>query len=109
MGDMTGGDKRHFRIIPAGLPTRTHLAFGYPDMEGQSYFFIVRPGWETRVLKEDRKVTTVLSIRHLEEAFNDPSIAVIFIPSDSMIAKKTARFVCRKHKEGKTVFFEEPD
>jgi hypothetical protein len=85
---------------------RTHLTNGKPATEGGSYFFEVKPGWETRVLRDDSKVTTVLSVVHLEEAFTDPTVATVFIPSDSSITRTVARRVCRRHGNGKTIFFE---
>jgi hypothetical protein len=85
---------------------RTHLTSGQPAIEGGSYFFEVKPGWETRVLRDDSKVTTVLSVTHLEEAFIDPTVTTVFIPSDSSITRSVARRVCRRHGNGKTIFFE---
>ena len=89
--------------------SRSHLSSIRPAMEGGSYFFEVKPGWETRVLRDDRKVTTVLSVAHLEEAFADPTISAIFIPADAAILKVAARCICRRQQRVKTVFFEERD
>jgi hypothetical protein len=102
---MKADDKSLARQI-AGTVGRNHLTAGMPATEGGSYFFEVRPGWETRVLRSDSKVTTVLSVRHLEEAFVDPTVLTIFIPADSAITRALARRVCRRHGRGKTVFFE---
>ena len=101
---MTHDDKAFARRVEEAR--RSHLYAGAPTTEGGSYFFDVEPGWETRVLRTDQKVTTVLSVQHLEEAFTDPTVSTIFIPADSSITRTIARRVCQRHGQGKTVFFE---
>jgi hypothetical protein len=104
---MTLNDKLNPQNADGSL--RSHLSSIRPAMEGGSYFFEVKPGWETRVLRDDRKVTTVLSVEHLEEALADPTVSAIFIPADATILKVVARRICRKQPRVKTVFFEERD
>ena len=98
-------DKALARSKPQPEP-RQHLTKSDAAMQGGGFFFEVRPGWETRILRDDDHVTTVLSIRRLEEALADPTIMAIFIPMDANLGREAARAVCCNRAKAKTVFFE---
>ena len=81
---MSNHDKVQARRKPAATPRRRSLS-DPPGYEGGAFYFEVRPGWETRILRDDNKVTIVLSVIHLAEALQDDSVMTIFIPGDSQV------------------------
>lgn len=88
------------------VASRRHMTAGPEGYEGGAFYFEVRAGWETRILRDDNNVTTVLSLLHLQEALRDGTILTVFIPGDAVIGRDRARDLCRVTGYGKTVFFE---
>lgn len=77
-----------------------------PVNAGSSFFYEVVRGWETKILKQDEKIYKVRDTMQLEEAFIDTKVRTILIPFDASITKTVALRVCRRHGQGKTIFYE---
>ena len=77
-----------------------------PQRIGASFFFEVKGGWEVRALVDDLNVRKVYTVSGLEDAFHDQTVRTILIPHDSSVGRTAAMRVCRRHGQGKTVFFE---
>lgn len=88
------------------MVARRHKAEGAPQQVGASFFFEVKPGWEVRALSDDLNVRKVFTVSGLEDAFHDKTVRTVLIPRDAAVGRNTALRVCRRHGEGKTVFFE---
>ena len=85
---------------------RRGAARGFPVIAGTSYFYEVQAGWESRVLREDSRILKVYTTFELEDAFASRSGDTILVPIGAAITKTVAQRVCRRHGEGKTVFYE---
>lgn len=94
------------QLLPA--IARKKAACSFPIQAGGSYFYDVPSGWQTDALLCDRDVRAVRNMLALEDAFLDPETHMIFIPGDASITKTVALRVCRRHGQGKTIFYEVP-
>ena len=88
---------------------RERAARSFPTRAGFSFFYELDGGWETRILMEDTEVRKVRTAMELEEAFMDVRVKIIFIPKSSAVTRTVALRVCRRHGDGKTVFYEGKD
>jgi hypothetical protein len=77
-----------------------------PLVSGASHFYEVAGGWETDIFKGSRNVKLVMNVRDLEDAFLDTGVRTIFIPRQASVTRNVALRVCRRHGQGKSVFFE---
>lgn len=85
---------------------RKRAACNFPIQAGGSYFYDVPSGWQTDALRVDREVRVVRNSFELEDAFVDPATHMVLIPQDASITKTVALRVCRRHGQGKTIFYE---
>ncbi|MFN3828226.1 MAG: hypothetical protein ACK4NR_11455 [Micavibrio sp.] len=88
------------------MVTRRQKAEGAPQQVGASFFFEVKPGWEVRALADDLNVRKIFTLSGLEDAFHDKTVRTILITRESSVSRNVAIRVCRRHGQGKTVFFE---
>jgi|JI10StandDraft_1071094.scaffolds.fasta_scaffold07652_13 hypothetical protein len=77
-----------------------------PRQVGASFFFEVRSGWEVQALSDDSGVRKVYTASGLEDAFHDKTVRTVLIPCDATLNRTVAMRVCRRHGDGKTVFYE---
>lgn len=92
------------KLLP--IVARKKAANNLPVNAGGSFFYELGKGWETDILRKDNDVCTVTNVFELEDAFTDQRIKTILIPHNASITKTIALRVCRRHGQGKTVFYE---
>ena len=100
----TAGAKAPDELL--ALIARRRATAGPAHHEGGSMLYETGPGWEAAIVARDPAVRRVMTSFALEEAFEDTSVATIFIPRGAAITLTVARRVCSRHGLGKTVFYE---
>lgn len=92
------------KLLP--VIARKKIAGDIPVNAGSSYFYEVKSGWETDILRKADDVYIARMPADIESAFEDWKIKTILIPFDASVTKAIAIRICKRHSRGKTVFYE---
>ena len=71
-----------------------------------SRLFRTESGWESNIIKHDKGVTSCETLLELEAAIKDPSVKVLFIPVNAIIADSDIEKICQRNGVAKTLFKE---
>lgn len=90
----------------AALAARHSLAVGLPSYLGGCHFYEVLPGWQKGIFDEDHKARVVETAWDLEDALEAGGVDTVYIPLSSTLTQATARRICARFTQAKSVFFE---
>lgn len=71
-----------------------------------SRLFHVAAGWESKMIKHDKAVSSCETLLELEAALQNPDVKVLFIPVNALMTEKDIEKVCHRNGVTKTLYKE---